>query len=58
MEIPDLTKAIEAVEELGDELRKIVCSYCGLLHEPGDCVYAEGKSSPHVGSYGKLKDAP
>ena len=41
-EWPDLTKAVEAMDELGDVLRSIACPKCGYLHSPEEgCVIDE-----------------
>lgn len=48
---PGCGKAAKQMEEFGKEVKKHVCSYCGELHEPGDCVYEEGMVHPHFGAW-------
>ena len=46
-----MEEAVEGMRAFSNEAKKHVCSYCGLLHEAGDCVYLEGKIYPHFGAW-------
>lgn len=37
----ELLAATEAIRKFGEEISKHVCSYCGWLHEDGDCAYEQ-----------------